>query len=64
MSKGSAPRKVRDDAAYSANWEKIFGRLQKKPVQKNRKTNSKQGTVPSMGEDRSSGTEKDTGDGK
>lgn len=27
--KGSAPRKQRDDAAFAANWDKIFGSKEK-----------------------------------
>ena len=63
MSKGSSPRKVRNDAAYADNWEKIFGSLGqgREDVQTDSKDGAEQETVRGLEEDRKPGSKEDTG---
>lgn len=50
MSKGSAPRKERNDEAYKANWEATFSKLgsRREVLQKNSKNSAEQAAVRSL----------------
>lgn len=63
MSKGSAPRKVRDDSAYQKGWEAIFGKLGsgREVLQENSKDGTEQEAVRSLEEDRKPRGEENTG---
>lgn len=63
MSKGSSPRKVRNDKSYAEQWEVIFGRMGKgrEDVQEDGQDGVEQSTVRGLEEDRKPGSQEDTG---
>ena len=63
MSKGSAPRKVREDDAYSTNWDKIFGRVGKgrQDLSQDSKDGTQQEAIRGLEEDRKPRGQEDTG---